>query len=471
VESRKDQVQAYFFVVGRLISALMHGRPDPHERPNRRLSLGITIGVLIALVVAGGFGLYGFFKPGGTRAWRTPGAIIVVKETGARYLLIHDQLRPVLNYTSARLAAGGSATVISVAAASLTGVAVGTPIGIPGAPDTLPRPDRLSRDAWTVCAETAEPDRPNRTALVIGSTPGRDLQASQGLLVTTADDTWHLVWQGRRYRLAGPDVAVALGYGTVAPVPVTPAWLNPIPPGRDLAFVKVAGLGGRGPAVGGRPGTVGQVYQASNAAIGSDEMYVLRSDGLVRLSRTAAALMLADPAVRQAYAGGPASPIPIGVDEAASVVVRGDAGFVDGYPPAPPSQVNALDGMGACVRHRPVRGGVVVSTTAVRLGSSGFGAALSGPASAGGGIADDVLIAAGTGVLARVRPTPGAPPGALHLVSEFGVKFPIADDAALQALGYEGVVPVDLPSELLALLPTGPLLSQAAALASQSPSR
>ncbi len=471
MESRKDQVQAYFFVVGRLISALMHGRPDPQERPNGRLSMGITIGVLIAIVVAGGFGLYGFFKPGGSDSWRSPGAIVMVKETGARYLLINDQLRPVLNYTSARLAAGASAAVVSVSARSLTGMPVGMPIGIPGAPDTLPAPDRLSQDPWTVCAEPAEADRPARTTLVIGWTPGRDLQASQGLLVVSADNARYLIWQGRRYRLAGPDVAVALGYGTVVPVRVAPAWLNPIPAGRDLAFPKVAGLGGRGPAVGGRPGTIGQVYEARNAAIGSDEMYVLRSDGLVRLSRTAAALMLADPAVRGAYGDVPASPVPIGVDEASGMVVQGDSEFVDGYPPRPPAQVNALDGLVACARHRPVPGGVVVSMTVVGQTALGLATPMSGPRGAGGGTADDVLIAAGTGVLARVRPTPGAAPGAVHLVSEFGMKFPIADDAALAALGYQGVVPLDLPGELLTLLPTGPPLSQAAALASQAAPR
>jgi hypothetical protein len=81
---------------------------------------------------------------------------------------------------------------------------------------------------------------------------------------------------------------------------------------------------------------------------------------------------------------------------------------------------------------------------------------------------DQVAIPAGSGVLARDLPTPGANPGTEFLVTDFGVKFPLAAGASA-ALGYAAGSGVDVPNQLLALLPTGPVLSSTAALAEGTP--
>src|SRR5204862_174540 len=80
------------------------------------------------------FGMLGVVSPGGSTAWREPGAIIVEKETGSRFLLVDGVLRPVLNLASARLLAGAEAPVRSVSGKSLAGVPHGAAVGIPGAP-------------------------------------------------------------------------------------------------------------------------------------------------------------------------------------------------------------------------------------------------------------------------------------------------------------------------------------------------
>lgn len=463
MRSRKDQVQAYFFVVGRLVAGLAKGEPDTPERPNHRLAMGVAIGLLLSVLITGGFAIYGLFRPGGSDAWRKPGSVILVKETGARYLLIDGQLRPVLNYTSARLALGNDAPITSVSRRSLTGVPVGPPVGIPGAPDAPPAPDRLYTGAWTVCARPAAEGETGRTVLLLAGEVGTPLHAERGLLVATADDTLHLVWQERRYRLARPELARVLGYGAVRPIRVSPGWLNPIPAGRDLTAPRIEGLGRPGPTVAGRPGVIGQVYEVRNPVLDATAYHLLGADGLVPLSGTAAALILADPATAEAYPQMPVQPIPVGPEVFAGVPVVPDADLVVGYPPIPPATVNDLGADLPCVRHQP-RAGAGTAVTVVALPPDRVRDVAPVAAATSGVLADEVMIPTGGGVLARNRARPDAGAGTLYLVSEFGVKFPIPDEKPLGALGYGGVPPVDLPGELLALLATGPVLTSEQAL-------
>ncbi|ROO63204.1 type VII secretion protein EccB [Micromonospora sp. Llam0] len=466
MESRRDQVHAYFYILGRLNAALMMGRPDPYEPPNRRPMIGLVIGILLALVIAGGFGIYGIFRPGGDTSWNRPGVIIAVKESGARYLLLDGHLRPVLNYTSARLVLGGAmdASIVRVSRHSLTGVPMGSPIGILGAPDAVPAADRLYRGPWTVCAPPPSPAGVPAVTLLLGDLADPvPLTDDQGFLVRTADGHNYLVWQGRRYRMTVAS-AVALGYIAEAPVLVTPAWLNPIPAGRDLIFPAVSDRGQPGPSVGGRPTRVGQVYEVRNPMTGTAEQFLVRTDGLVRLSRTAAALVLADPAIGQAYPDGPVGPIPVRPDELAAASVAASMDFVDGYPPDPPQPLAGGGGL-PCVGFDSA--GSTVAVRLYRAPATALAGALPAPrAATATGTADRIMIAPGTGVLARNPYAPGTVGGAMFLISEFGVKYPLPP-AGAEALGYGGVQPVDVPGELLELLPTGPVLDPAAALASQ----
>ncbi|WP_030560065.1 type VII secretion protein EccB, partial [Streptomyces exfoliatus] len=60
------------------------------------------------------------------------------------------------NYASARLIGGARMTSVSVSTASLSGTPVGAPVGIPGAPDTVPGPGELDGGAWHVCVTGTE---------------------------------------------------------------------------------------------------------------------------------------------------------------------------------------------------------------------------------------------------------------------------------------------------------------------------
>src|SRR5262249_20184134 len=70
---------------------------------------------------------------------------------------------------------------------------------------------------------------------------------------------------------------------------------------------------------------------------------------------------------------------------------------------------------------------------------------------------DQVMIPAGTGVVARAVSTGGGIDTVQFLVTDIGVKYPMSAIGAKQ-LGYAGAGEVRLPAALLALLPTGPVL-------------
>ncbi|MGW5556469.1 type VII secretion protein EccB [Micromonospora sp. NPDC003944] len=461
MRSRRDQVQAYLFEAGRLIGALMKGRPEGDDPPHRRFTIGTAVGLLLTVLIAAGFGIYGLLRPGGSDKWRKPGSIIVVKETGARYLLLGGELRPVLNYASAALILQSAAPVQSVSRNSLTGVPIGAPVGIPDAPDAVPTGKQLYRGAWTVCTRRPlDRTRAERTTLVLDDVPGRDPGA---LLVSTPDNGLHLVWQSRRYRLAGDQTRVALGYGGVPPVRVTEAWLNPIDSGRDLVVPVITGRGQAGPVVGGIPSVVGQIFEVANPALATRELYLARTDGFAPVSRTVGALLLGDPASRRSYPGSAPRPIPVDADAMQAAPMLGGGEYVTGFPAEPPPLVNDLGGAVPCVRHSVASGSVRSETLAVA--DAALDRAVAVPADPrAAGLADEVVLRTGSGLLLRDRPAPGAVPTGVYLVSEFGVKFPLPDDTATDSLGYAGVSPTDVPREFLAMLPSGPALDRDAAL-------
>jgi hypothetical protein len=71
--------------------------------------------------------------------------------------------------------------------------------------------------------------------------------------------------------------------------------------------------------------------------------------------------------------------------------------------------------------------------------------------------ADLIDVAGGGGALVSAVPVGGGPGTAAYLVTDSGVKYPIASSATVQQLGY-GSPAVRLPGTVVGLLPTGPSL-------------
>ncbi|MER7473624.1 type VII secretion protein EccB, partial [Micromonospora sp. NPDC000018] len=168
--SRQDQLHSYQFTVQRAVAALVMRETDPAQSPFRRLAGAALASVLVAAIGLGGFALYGLFAGGGD-TWRDPGAVIVEKESGARFVYREQKLHPVLNYASALLIIGADRPkTVLVSRRAIDGVPRGLPLGIADAPDSLPAPGRLSTAPWTVCSLAAPEDSRSapRSALLIG---------------------------------------------------------------------------------------------------------------------------------------------------------------------------------------------------------------------------------------------------------------------------------------------------------------
>lgn len=454
MQSRRDQVQAYFFTVGRLVSALMRGRPDDRTTPTRRFTTGTVVGVLIAAVVITGFGVLGALKPGASTAWRHEGVVTVEQETGARYVTLGGALHPALNYSSALLASDQDyQQPVTVSQQSLHNAPRGAPLGIPGAPDSLPDPTdpaALSREPWTLCTTTGG----KSAQLRIGRSSGPALPADEGLLVSTPDNgPRYLVWHGQKLRVP-PKTAAQLGNPASPPFTVPAEWINAIPSaGGDLATPTIPEVGSTTTnTADGKPATVGTVYEVTNRLSRPQQQYFVQlPDGLLPVNSTTAGLVINDPRTAAAYPGSAPAP------------VRGAPSLLTGprsktaLPPQFRDLPSTID------RHDP--GSANVPCASFDVAGRGAVTVTEAPTPPPG---PRVVVPPGTGVLLREQTVPGGPPGTAYLVDQLGVKYPLVGDAQ-DKLGYRGRPAVTVPSSLLDALPRGAALDPARAQRPQQP--
>jgi type VII secretion protein EccB len=436
MQSRRDHLQAYQFSVGRLVRAVAAGDAGAGEAPFRRSNLGVIVGTALAVLLSGGAVVYGLISPAASSAWRNPGAVIVEKETGTRYLYLGGELRPTANYASALLAAGQKPSVQYVGRDTLHGIAVGATIGIPGAPEELPPVAALSPGTWALCL------RADGGTVLDLAPAGRTgpAPAAQRILVASTDRSnpaEYLVWNSVKFPLTAPSVLPALGLGNQQPIPAAAAWLAALPTGNPVVPAQVARAGKPGPAVDGRPAVVGALF-ATNAG-GAQQYYVLKSDGLAPITRTEVALFT--------VAGAPA---PAQVDPAviAAVPASADRSLLSRLPDLLSGPVFDAGASLCALQSSP---GAASGTRLVTEQAETIAAD------------PPVVVPPGGGML--VKP-PGQNPNSTvieFLITDTGEKYLIGGDGAQGALGYSGLTANVVPSGVLDLVPDGPALYVSAA--------
>ncbi|MFP1665257.1 type VII secretion protein EccB [Streptomyces cavourensis] len=494
MQSKRDQVQAHGFMMGRLSSGLLTADPDAPESPLGRTTRGVVFGLLVTVLIGAGATVYGLLRPGGNETWRKGENLVVNRETGARYLWTGTDgvLHPVRNYASARLIGGAQLKAVDVSTASLRDVPVGSPAGIPGAPDTLPGPAQLDAGAWHMCVTGPDGALPSTSGAVTGAgveqagattlvagapLETQDVGADRGVLVSGPDRAEYLVWRGSRLPLdRASDARNALGYGSERAMPVSAAFLDALAPGPTLKPPEVPGRGEEGPVLGGEPSRVGQLFEVS--VPGGDSTYhLLRKDGLVPLSRLEAALVLGDPATQKdAYQGSSPKARAVGADALRTHRAKDSA-----TPPAtgaelprtPPAPQSAPRGTALCAQVDGGNGGARIRSVLVPLtglAPVAFSQGAAQPLAEACASTDATVVRPGHGALVRALHASGAAHAATtYLVAENGVKYRVPGKDALAALGYgEGDIG-SVPAPLLAALPTGADLDPAAATGAAEP--
>lgn len=465
MQTRRDQLQAYRYVVRRVFTAMLGANPESLEQPMRRIGAATLAGILVAVLAVAGAGVYGKFRGGSPSKWQRPGVLIIERGTGSRFIwdAAGKQLLPVLNYTSARLALRSPTfESVTVSPKSLTGAPRGAPIGIPNAPDSLPDRDHVVSAPWTVCLghqrspDAAAAGKPVSTLVIGPRHGGRRLGARALVVRATADGSLFAVWRGHRLATS-TDALRSLGLDRQPPIPASAAWINALPAGPDLEPMALPHAGRTAaPRLAGHRVPVGTVVRSS----GAGGYYVMLADGLAPVTRTQALLLLGRP--------GRAQSLPVQVSAAqVNAVPESATSLRAALPSTPPQLAEPPATAPVCVRTVDADGTVPASPLVSIGGSTGMPTA-SRPsgAHAGGATVDQVAMTPGTVALARRLQANGQPAPGAYLVTA-GLRYPVPDVSVLAMLGYptppahDAATVLPVPGRVLDLLAQGPALDPA----------
>jgi type VII secretion protein EccB len=432
--SRSEELRAHRFAMRRLLGAMVSQRSDAAVPQMRRSGGAIGAGVAIAVLSLGVVAAIGLVSPKAPD-WRRSDAVIVEKETGARFIYLDSVLHPVLNYTSARLIVGGSgATTVSVSHADLAAAQRGTPLGIPGAPDSLPAAADLLSGGWSLCTDA---DATN-AALIAGAAPAGRSLGDDAVYGRTSSGDQYLIWHNRRYLIADPRVIVPVPLnGAGLPRSVPDVVINSLPPGSDLKAI---------PIDRGQPSTVGNLTTGTVVYTGDGDQRVY---GLVRPKDIAIVTPL-----QKDILGDEDTGTPIHVDQRDFDGAAPSLGVGSDWPAQAPAF--ASTDMSLCVG-LTTGGAVSGVSVGARMPANSDQVAGESRLVVPGGRAALVRAAASPGSAGTVAAAP------TYLFTDDGERFPIADSDSLASLGYASAKVLTLPSDVVDALPTGVVLSRSAA--------
>jgi type VII secretion protein EccB len=336
-------------------------------------------------------------------------------------------------------------------------------IGIPMAPDSVPDAAHITGAEWSVCAVGRAVDGEQlRTEIRPGvAAAGSPADDGTGYLVRTEAGGTYLVRSGRAHEIDQQWLR-ALGYGAANPIRVQDVFVSTLPAGEPLAPPDIPGLGEPGPALPGsaQPTAVGSIY-----ADRTNAYYVVTRAGLATLTPLQAQLLLADPALSAAYAGSSPAPLKVSqaqVTEASPQPLPARSPDLAAAPAVAPTLAELPPGeQQLCARHL---GGaapdLVIGPAESMPGPAASSTAASGTASPG-----TVRLAQGAGALVAQRQGPDSRGGTVYLVTDSGIRYPLAGQRTIETLGLAEAPVAQLAPELLAALPVGPTLDPDAAAA------
>jgi type VII secretion protein EccB len=446
MQSRKDLLHAHRLMTQRAALALLRGEPDVPDQPLRRLNVGTFAGILVGVIVAGIFGIWGLLFHGAPSLQPQAGTLIRDKQTGANYVWCEHMkaICPVANYASALLELqASSVTVQTVNQSSLAAEPQGPLIGIQGLPPDLPTSGQLIRQPWSVCTQThfgvagATNGVKTTTVAAVGVQPGGQSIGSTGLLLVNSgpDQDW-VIGNGRRMPIQ-PGTMADL-FSSAQPVSVPSTWLNAVPQGALFAAPNIADTGAPVTGPTGAPATVGETLYQVGAGTSVQYYVIVKGGGLSPITPTQKALLAAQPGVSAPQIlepselnGRVSSPQPPdGLPATDTNVVA---------PPASAPLCVVFSGSGPALSMQVETGGSM----------PGNGTPTNAPP--GSNLVDEVALATGKGALVQETGSSTS-----YMLVTDGHRYALESKSVISVLGYSTSQVVQLPAGVVDLIPAGP---------------
>jgi type VII secretion protein EccB len=445
MQSRRDLFHAHRLMTQRASLALLRGEPDIPDQPLRRLNVAAFCSLLVTVIAAVLFFIWGLLGHGGAVLQDQGGTLAIDSGSGQAYVFCENgrDLCPAINYASARLALQSlPVNQVTVNQSALAKYPRGPEIGIPGLPP-LPDASMLVTQPWSVCTQTSVVGLKTTTTVAGGTQTGGSPLGRSALPAAAADGKDWLIWDGQRMAV---QPAVLRDLTGTQPVTVPSAWLDALPQGPAFAAPPIIGRGATVTGPAGVPVKVGKVYTVTVA--GATQYYVMLSTGLARISATQEALLGFEPGASVARLAASH----VTGHMSATVVPSG------GLPATVPAFVSASPSAPLCAVYSGRSGGL---TPQVETGGQvPSGAA---PTNFPGG-ADQVALPPGTGALVADAPGPGQATGAVSYFLVTGARrYALASTEVASLLGYTLSQAVVLPAGVVDLIPVGPALDPAQA--------
>ena len=444
MQSRKDLLHAHRLMTQRAALALLRGEPDVPDQPLRRLNVGTFAGILVGVIVAGIFGIWGLLFHGAP-SLSPEASVIIDKQTGAPYVWCGQdkkEICPELNYASALLALQTpSAPVQTVNQSSLTGIKQGQLLGIPGLPSDLPTAGLLVKQPWSVCTQTqfGRVGGPkNTTALAAGFQPGGQPIGSSLLLVTTGNNNDWVIGNDLRMPIQ-PNTMHSVFPG-IQPVPVSSVWLNAVNQG---AFFAAPQLTDQGKLVTGPTGAKVQVGTIFSNGASPPQYYVTTDNGsLAPITQTQESLLALVPGN---VSGGNSTPTPLNPSQLTNITQRLQT---DGLPATDKNTVSPQSNAELCVVYS---GGGQTLGMQVETGGQMPSGGQATDAPPGSGLVDEVAIKGGEGALVKESESSTS-----YILVTDGHRYALANTSVPSFLGYSTSQAVQLPANIVDLIPVGP---------------
>ncbi|MFJ5142471.1 type VII secretion protein EccB [Streptomyces sp. NPDC088707] len=505
--SRRDELNAYTFAKKRTVAAFLQPSPSGTEEGAPKPLRAILPGLIVAALVVAGFGAWGMFKPQAPKGWDTPGTrVIVGKQSTTRYVVLETGkgkdkktlLHPVLNLASARLLLDPEQFQVVQVADKTLDEGKGTPprgpiLGIPYAPDRLPTADEAGKaKRWAVCEQPGGGTGASvqKATFVFAE---RDLPLTEGKGKLGDGEVLYVKGQagaaqflvdhtGTKYPVKAESTGLVTAlFGLYAkPQAVTDDWLATLKTGDEIDFPHIDSN-----EVGRTTQIPGSTLTATESRIGNvlvaptgsgPQSYVVLPGKVQPVTPFTASLLISAPQTRPLDMDGKATPADASSFVPDPTVFHGEVN----WPKKKSKQVNSVTGADA-------RDTVCSVLTGVDEKGQTTLATWAGPQypadiTAGG---SSTYVTPGTGLLyTQTQGKQQTPGGSLFLVTDTGLRYAVqangdSDSArseigvgdkekptdgrpepsdAQKRLGYDKVVPAQVPIEWSEFLSKGPRL-------------